>query len=141
MTRPKRQLHIFLIYAHGDKNTVRRLYRRITRNGLHVWQDEQELLPGQNWKHQIRQAILGSDVIIVCLSNRFNEEGGFRHEELKLAIKKAQSLPEDKIFIIPAKLESCDLPLTLRPWQCVDLFKRNGFRKLLEALQRLAPPG
>jgi hypothetical protein len=39
-------------------------------------------------------------------------------------------------FIIPARLEMCELPEPLRRWQCVDLFEANGYKKLLSALKK-----
>ena|SRR6185295_19019852 len=135
MTQSKQHKHVFLVYAHRDKNAVRRLYHRITRDGIKVWLDEKELMPGQNWKYEIRQAILRSDIVIVCLSGQFNKQGGFRHKELKIALERAKSFPEDEIFLIPARLEKCNLPEPLHPWQCVDLFEAEGFNKLLSALK------
>ena len=136
MRRSKRQVQLFLIYAHSDKKVVRKLYQRITRNQIHVWLDEKSLMPGQNWKYEIRQAILGSNIVIVCLSRQFNKQGGFRHEELQIALEKARSSPDRGIFIIPARLEKCDLPEPLRQWQCVDLFEADGFRKLLRSIKK-----
>jgi TIR domain-containing protein len=135
MTQAKRQAQLFLIYAHSDKKAVRKLYDRITRNRIKAWLDEKELLPGQNWKHEIRQAILRSYIVIVCLSRQFNKQGGFRHEELEIALEKARSFPDSEIFIIPTRLEKCDLPEPLRQWQCVDLFEADGFRKLLRSIK------
>jgi len=129
---PKR---VFLTYAHSDKKAVRQIYHRLIRNQINTWLDEKELRPGQNWKHEIRQAILRSKIVIVCLSKQFNKQGGFRHEELQIALEKARSFPDGEIFIIPARLEKCDLPDPLRQWQCVDLFEVDGFRKLLSALK------
>jgi TIR domain-containing protein len=135
MPQSKQQTYTFLIYAHSDKKTVRKLYRHITRHHIKAWLDEKELLPGQNWKYEIRQAILRSDVVIVCLSRQFNKQGGFRHEELQIALEKARSFPDGEIFIIPARMEKCDLPELLCPWQCVDLFEPDGFNKLLSVLK------
>lgn len=134
MTQSKPQKHVFLIYAHSDKNAVRKLYRRLTRSHIPTWMDERELLPGQIWKHEIRQAILGSEVVIICLSKQFNEQGGFRHEEVKIALGKARSIPNNQIFLIPARLEKCDVPGTLSKWQYVNLFEADGHKSLLKAL-------
>jgi hypothetical protein len=114
---------------------VQQLYHRMLRNHLKAWLDEKDLLPGQNWKHEIRQAILKSDAVLVCLSSQFNKQGGYRHEELKIALEKANSLPEGEIFIIPVRLETCEVPELLRQWQYVDLFEADGFRKLLSVLE------
>jgi hypothetical protein len=97
--------------------------------------DEMELLPGQNWKNEIRQAILRSDVVIICLSKQFNKQGGYRHEEVKIALGKARSIPDGKVFLIPARLEKCDLPEPVHQWQCVDLFETDGYKKLLRTLR------
>ncbi|MGE5776809.1 MAG: toll/interleukin-1 receptor domain-containing protein [Chloroflexota bacterium] len=131
-----KQLQIFLLYARGDQEAVRQLYRRINREGANVWLDREKILPGQDWQYEIRKAIQNSDIVIVCLSRHFNKQGGYRHEELKIALAKARSLPEGACFIIPALLERCDLPDALRRWQRVDLFEARGYKKLVSALTR-----
>lgn len=135
MTKSKQPKHVFLVYAHRDKNAVRKLYHRIMKADIKPWLDEKELMPGQNWKYEIRQAILRSDFVVVCLSGQFNKQGGFRHEELKIVLERTKSYPEDEIFLIPARLEECDLPEPLRSWQCVDLFEADGYKKLLKTLR------
>ena len=145
MKQSKQPLHVFLIYAHSDKNTIRKLYQRLIRHQIDVWLDEKKLFPGQNWSYEIHQAILRNDVVIVCLSKQFNKQGGFRHEELKLALRKARSMPDDEIFLIPVRLEECELPEPLGPWHCVNLYEADGYRKLLASLRkklasRVQPP-
>ena len=140
MTQSKRQRQVFITYAHSDRNAVRKLYQRIMRCGVNVWLDEKKLTPGQNWKYEIRQAILTSDVVIICLSKQFNKQGGFRHQELEIALGKAKSLPDDEIFLIPVRLEKCDLPEPVRPWQCVNLFETDGYKKLLKTLRKVSHP-
>jgi hypothetical protein len=135
MPQSKRQKHVFLIYAHSDKKAVRQLYQRLVRHGINTWLDEVKLLPGHNWKHEIHQAILSSRVVIVCVSKQFSKQGGYRHEEIKIALAKARSIPDDEVFLIPVRLEKCDLPGPVRQWQCVDLFERDGFNRLLSALK------
>ncbi len=133
-----KQLQVFLLYARSDQETVRHLYQRIIKEGAEVWLDREKILPGQDWQYEIRKAIQGSDFVIVCLSRQFNKQGGYRHEELKIALAKARSLPEGKSFIIPARLEECDLPESLRRWQRVDLFETHGYKNLVSALIRQA---
>jgi hypothetical protein len=130
-----RQLQIFLLHARQDEAIVRRLYQRLIKEGADVWLDREKLLPGQDWVHEIHKAIYRSDAVIACLSEQFNEAGGYRHEELRIALEKANSLPEGVSFLIPARLEVCDLPEPLRRWQCVDLFEPAGYRKLIKVLQ------
>lgn len=131
-----KQLRIFLLYARTDEEEVRRLYRRLVREGADVWMDKEKLLPGQDWAYEIRNAIHGSDLVIACLSRQFNKQGGYRHEELRIALEKANSLPEGVSFLIPVRLEMCDLPESLRRWQCVDLFEPGGYKKLIKVLKQ-----
>ena len=128
-------LRVFLLYARSDEVAVRRLYHRLLREGASVWFDRENILPGQGWEAEIRRAIYNSDIVIVCLSKQFREEGGYRHEELKIALEKATALPDGEIFLVPARLEKCDMPEPLCRWQRVDLFEADGYRRLLKALQ------
>jgi hypothetical protein len=91
-------------------------------------------MPGQDWQNEIRNALLKCDTVVVCLSRAFVQKQGYRHEELKLALEKADLLPNDEVFIIPARLEECELPETLRHLHRVDLFRTGGFKKLMNVL-------
>jgi hypothetical protein len=130
-----RPLRIFLLHARSDEEAVARLYKRLVKAGANVWLDKKNLLPGQDWQSEIHQAIHSSDIVIVCLSKRFNEQGGYRHEELRIALEKANLLPDGTIFMIPLRLEECDTPQPLLRWQRVDLFETNGYKELLAALK------
>jgi hypothetical protein len=130
-----KQLRIFLLHARSDEDAVFRLYQRLTRDGADAWLDREKLRPGQDWQYEIRKAIHSSDIVIVCLSNQFNQQGGYRHEELRIAVERANLLSEAEVFIIPARLESCDMPESLCRWQRVDLFEADGYKKLISALK------
>jgi hypothetical protein len=133
-------IRIFLLHARSDQNEVHRLYRRLLKTGADIWLDQERLLPGQDWAYEIKKAIHNSDIVIACLSRQFNRQGGYRHEELKIALEKANTKEPGGIFIIPARLESCDLPEPLGRWQRVDLFAANGYELLLLALQEIVNP-
>ncbi len=135
MERSKQKVRVFLIHAHTDRKMVHKLYTRLIRDGVDAWLDAANLRPGQDWQSEIRKVILKSDVVIVCLTRAFNGQRGYRHEEVKLAIRKTRALPEDIVFIIPARLEKCDMPESLRHLHRVDLFKAGGYARLLRALR------
>ena len=135
MKRPGRQINIFLTHSHSDKESVYKLYQRITKDGILAWLDAENLKPGQDWQTEIRKAIHKCDVVIVCLSRGFNKQHGYRHEELKIALEKAKVLPEDVVFIIPVRLERCAMPESLRHLHRVDLFEPGGYQQLIRALR------
>ncbi len=134
----KNFLQTFLCHSHSDREAVHVLWSRLKRDGVNAWLDKEKLLPGQNWEYEIRKAILKSEVIIICLSQGFNKQKGFRHEELKIALQKANVIPDNEIFIIPVRLEECDMPESLRHLHRVDLFEAGGYKKLLRALRKHA---
>lgn len=139
MKRSKHRNNAFLIHAHSDREAVHKLYARLIKDGIRAWLDVENLQPGQDWQQEIRKAIIKSDVVIVCLSRGFDAQQGYRHEELKLALEKAK-LIIDNVFIIPVRLEKCDMPETLRHLQRVDVFETGGYKKLLQALRERVVP-
>lgn len=131
-------LSIFLCHASDDKALVRDLYRRLHDDLFDPWLDEEKILPGQDWEREIRRAVNGADIVIVCLSHRSASKAGFVQKEIKLALDVADEQPEDTIFLIPLRLEDCDVPERLRRWHWVNWFERNGYERLRRALQRRA---
>ena len=127
-------LHLFLAHSTGDKPAVRELYRRLRSDGFEPWLDEEQILPGQEWTRAIDRAIRDTDVIIVCLSRDSLNKRGFLHREITFALEAADEQPEGAVFIIPLKLEECDVPETLRRWQWVNLFEKAGYERLVRAL-------
>jgi len=133
----KRPLKVFLCHAHADRDPVRGLYIRLTKDGVDAWLDKEKLLPGQDWEFEIRKAVHEADVVVVCLSKQFNQ-AGFRQKEVRLALDTAMEKPEGEIFIIPARLEECDNLESLRKWHWVDLFEEGGYQMLMRALRARA---
>ena len=134
MKRSAQPNNVFLVHAHSDKAAVHKLYSRLIKDGMRAWLDAENLQPGQDWQREIRKAILKSDVVIVCLSRGFDQQPGYRHEELNIALEKAKLLTDNEIFIIPVRLEKCDMPAALRHLHRVDLFETGGYQKLLRVL-------
>jgi formylglycine-generating enzyme required for sulfatase activity len=137
MVEEKRPLKVFLCHAHSDKEAVRALYLRMKKDGIDAWLDKEKLLPGQDWALEIRRALRETDVVVVCLSKQFTQDG-FRQKEVQLALETALYQPEGGIFIIPARLEECDTLDDLRKWHWVDLFEQNGYEMLLRSLRAQA---
>lgn len=127
-------LRIFLCHSSGDKIVVRELYRRLLSDGFTPWLDEENLLPGQDWKMEIPNAVRTSDVVIVCLSKDSVNKTGYVQKEIRYALDVADEQPEGTIFMVPLKLEECDTPERLKRWQWVNYFDEKGYDRLLQAL-------
>jgi formylglycine-generating enzyme required for sulfatase activity len=141
-TKPKsdtpKTLHVFLCYSSGDKPAVRELHQRLCAEGIDAWLDEEKLLPGQDWQREIPKAVHASDVVIVCLSRGSITKAGYIQREIKFALDVADEQPEGEIFLIPAKLEQCEVPDRLSRWQWVNLYEAKGYERLMRALRTRA---
>jgi hypothetical protein len=125
--------NIFLCHASEDKGAVRELYYRLRDAGIEPWIDEEDLLPGQQWQEVIREAVQAARIVVVCLSKKSIDKRGFVQEEIHYALDVAAK-KTGSYYIVPARLEPCDIPASLKEWQWVDLFDPRGFDQLLRAL-------
>lgn len=133
-----RLLRAFLCHSSDDKALVRNLYQHLRADGIEPWLDEEDLLPGEDWHREIPKAVRNSDIVIICLSRRSINKNGYLQREIKLALDVADEQPEGTIFLIPVKLEECEVPERLNRWQWVNLFEERGYQRLLKALARRA---
>lgn len=131
-------LQVFLCHGSEDKPIVRKLYHQLLAFGVEPWLDEENLLPGQDWRYEIPKAVRKSNIVIVCLSHTSVSKSGFVQKEIRYALDVADEKPEGSIFLIPARLEECPFPNRLSGRQGVDLFQENGFERLLKSLQAYA---
>jgi molecular chaperone DnaK len=133
-TKP-RQPKIFLCHSSSDKPSVRALRRKLLEDDCQPWLDEEEILPGQDWDYEIRRAIRASDLVLVCLSRTSVNKVGYLQKEIRSVLDVADEQPEGTIFVIPARLEPCDVPERLRRYHWVDLFEDTGYPRLLRAVR------
>ena len=133
-----RPLRVFLCYAVEDYEDVASLYRRLRAEGFAPWMDKEDLLGGQNWKRQITAAIETSDAVVVCLSPIAIKKIGYFHTEVKLALEVAARQPPETIFLVPLKIEGCELPQELNTLHAVDLRRDRNHEMLLRALRARA---
>ena len=141
MTTLPDKLIPFLCYAKENVEEVRKLAARLKAEGwIDPWLDEEDILPGQKWEDRVVNAVRESHAVIVFLSTVAVENEGFFHKELKLALDTAEEKPEGTIFIIPIRLDICDVPMRLGQYQYVDYFgddlkKEQVYKNLLASLK------
>ena len=128
-------LKVFLCHSSSDKEKVRELYWQLTNENYDVWFDEEKLIPGQDWDLEIRKAVRSSDIVVIYLSKNSIAKAGYIQKEIKFALDVADEQPEGSIFLIPARLEECDVPIRLNRYHWVNLFEETGYKKLKYALE------
>jgi hypothetical protein len=139
MADQQRHLKVFLSHASQDKPAVRELSQRLFAEGwIKPWLDEKELLPGQDWRIKIEEAVEAADVVIICLSSHSVSKEGFVQKELRYAREIALEKPEETIFLIPLRLNQCNVPRGLRFYQWADYFgekKNETYAALVKSLK------
>ena len=135
MTKSNRKPTIFLCHASEDKKQVVNIYDRLLNEGLDPWLDKNKLLPGQFWQDEIPKAIKTSDFVIVFLSTISVSKRGYVQNEFKLALDVLAEIPEDQIFMLPARLEECQVPERFKKIHYADLFEEGGFEKILQVIK------
>lgn len=136
-----KSVRVFISYAHVDKDAevARKLFNELERIGVQPWLDEESLLPGQNWRSAVNEAIEKSDFFIALLSSRSVNHRGFVQKELKQALDLLGEFPEGDIFVIPVRLDDCKpRHKKLGDLYSIEIFSswEVGFDKIVQALKR-----
>ncbi len=131
----KATAQIFISYAQEDREKVESLYQKLSDVGFKPWMDTKDILPGEGWESKIQEAIQRSDFFLVCLSASSVDKRGSIQKEIKQALKIWQEKLDNDIYLIPVQLEDCQVPGSLRDFQGVNLFKENGWARLVKAIQ------
>lgn len=135
---PRQVLRVFVCHGSEDKVKVRELVSRLRTGPVDPWLDEEKLLPGHDWRLEIGKAIRAAHAVVVCLSTKSVSKTGFVQKEIREALDVADEQPEGSIFLIPVKLDDCQVPQRLQKWHWVKLDEPNGFERLLAALSARA---
>ncbi len=131
-------LEIFLCYSPNDSAIAYELYHQLGMIGwVNVWMDKENLLGGQSREIEIEKAIRSADAVIVCVSKSWTTKQAPIHREIRIVLDIALNMPEGEIFVIPLRLEDCELPLRLQQLEAVDYFEKNradAYKRLLASL-------
>ena len=128
-------VRIFLSYTRKDQEQVEWLHQRLCEAGFRPWMDTKDLLPGQKFEYHIKKAIRQSDFFLACLSNNSVNRRGVIQREIKEALDVLQEKLESDIYLIPVRLEACEVPESLREFHWANLYENDGLNKLVQAIQ------
>lgn len=142
---------VFISYSHSDFIEVSRLRNDILAAGIKVWWDK-DILGGQDWKYEIREAMRKCDAVILCLSKKCltRKRSGIYPEALD-AIAAYREYKPGEIFLIPVRFSECHIPSveidstrTLDRLQYIDLFPHESWKenlqKIIASIECVCPP-
>ena len=111
-----------------------RLHTHLKDNGFRTWLDKENILPGQKWRNVIQKAIVAANFLVFCISRSSVNKRGFVPVEQKWALEIADHIPEEQIYLIPARIEECSVPFSLAQYQYIDLYVEDGLDRLTKAI-------
>jgi len=137
--------NVFVSYVRDDQPAVDLLVAELRREGLHVWLDRDDILPGHFWEDALRNAIRNGAYFLACFSQAYQfRQQTYMNEELRIACGEISSHVREVGWLIPVLLSPCEIPpykvdegRTLRDLQWVDLSSdwNTGIWKLLQIVR------
>jgi len=129
----------FINYAREDSEIAKNIYADLKNEGIDTWIDTEDILPGQNWKHEIQNVIKGCKFFLALISSSSLSKKGYVQKELSVALSMIDELPPNEIFVIPVRVNECkpiDERLNNIHW--VDLFPKyeDGLKKILNVIKK-----
>lgn len=102
---------VFLSYVKEDAKFVDLLVAVLSKNGVEVWLDREDLMPGQRWQMAIAKAIKnGTYFLSVHSKNRNFRDKSYVNEELVTAIDELRKRPYATQWLIPLKIDDAEIP-------------------------------
>jgi len=128
---------VFLCHGVEDKKEVREVYNFLKDNGISSWLDEINIPLGADWNIEIRKAIKNVKIVLVLLSRKSVAKTGYLQKEIRFALDRADEMPDGSVFIIPVRLDDCELPERLSKWQRLDWDDAGSGSRLVNDLRTL----
>jgi len=125
---------VFISYSRKNQDMAEQIRNDLNHAGIGTWMDTNDIQGGQQWEKKIKKAIQDSDYFLILLSSDILENKGYIHKELRLAMDYSMCIPNTKSFIIPVRLDNCNLgDFDLNTIQWVDAFDHypSALNKLL----------
>lgn len=126
---------VFISYASEDYSQAEELYSFLITNDFDPWLDKKSLMPGQRWDFEIKKALREAHFVILLLSANSVKKRGYFQKEFKLALKYWEEKLQDDIYLIPVKLDECEVPESLSGFQWIELDGEESFEKIKKSLK------
>jgi hypothetical protein len=73
-------MKVFISYASNDQDLAQEVAHGLEANGLDVFWDEQEIMPGDNWAAKIAEGLQQSEAMVVLLTRDALKSHRVRHD-------------------------------------------------------------
>lgn len=131
---------VFIVYPHTQKEFARKLSNDLIKAGVKVWIDEHELKPGDKILPRIKEALKGSQwVLLIPPPEELGSSWVYKEINMAYEEEKGRSRP----FIIPIKIKEGKIPDVFQDRMWADFSEKyeNGIENLLSGIIRVPHHG
>ena len=125
---------VFVSYSRKDQEKIDDLLRKLKSKGIRTWLDRQDIVAGE-WRQSIKRGLRQSNFFLACLSQNTTQRGEVLQYEYDSALEIQRDRLEGDIYLIPVRLEECEVPESLRHLEYRDVYKPSEFDALIRALR------
>lgn len=131
--------HVFISHSSEDKEFVRRVANDLRLLGHEPWVDEDQIRVGDSIPAKIAAGLARADFVVIVLT-RTAVESGWVSEEWQA--KYWSQIQERQVRVLPALLETCNVPEFLKNKMYADFGKSYGFGlvRLVKAIEQPLRP-
>lgn len=121
---------IFISYAKEDTERASKIFSMLNKPNRPVFYDKEALLPGMDWKFEIEEKLHRCSLILILCSAHSVQKEGFVQREIRMAIERAENMPDGRIFIIPIRFDNVEVPRKLAKYQWLEISSESEFSDL-----------
>ncbi len=131
------KIEVFISYAHEDSEIAFRVYNKLSEAGVVAWIDKECLKVGQRLDIEIPKVINQCSFFLAIFSSTAVIKRGYVQKEFKLALEVVAKLPSEQIFVLPVRVDECEVPFAFQNLHWVDLFPYldNGIEEILKVIK------
>lgn len=131
----RKKIKVFISYASEDRKIATKIYFDLKEVGFDPWMDIYNLTAGELWDHKIKRLIDQADFFLACLSKESVGKRGYIQREFKKALELWESKLSSDIYLIPIKIDNCEIPQEFKQFQWIDYSYRTGFSKIVQSIE------
>ena len=91
---------VFISYSHKDKAIANAIVAGLENEGIRCWIAPRDVTPGDTWGEAIVNAISGSKIMVMILSDNSNQS--------RQVLREVERATAGEVIIIPFRIENID---------------------------------
>lgn len=126
---------VFLASAIEDEKRVQSVADELLQQGVMTWFIRKDLLAGSHRSRAVAEAIADANRVIVFLSKASEASGAWLQRQLQWALEEQKRKPDQERYIVPVRLDECQVPAELQEIQWLDSWVEGWGDQLIASLR------